>query len=213
MRPFSRRYVHYNWHWHWDFGNGDIGNQGVHQTDMCLWGLGVELPTSIQAMGGKFLFDDDKETPEVLSSAFHYPDQKKMIEFEVRPWTTNSEGGVTVGNIFYGSKGYMIVNGYNSYEVFFGDSKKAKAGPKGKDSDPLTSHFKNFIDAVRSRKPEQLHGPVETAHTSSALAHLGNIAFRLGRRLTFDPKTEKFVNDAEADKMLTREYREPFVVR
>src|SRR5436190_7374356 len=83
-RQFSRRYVHYNWHWHWDYGNGDVGNQGVHETDMCMWGLGVGLPKKITSMGGKFLFDDDKETPEVLTSNYLYPDEGKMMEFEVR---------------------------------------------------------------------------------------------------------------------------------
>ena len=76
----------------------------------------------------------------------------------------------------------------------------------------MVAHFTNFLDAVRSRKAETLNGTVETAHTSSGLAHLGNIAYRVGRQLTFDPQTEQFVNDPEADKYLTRQYRKPFVV-
>jgi predicted dehydrogenase len=211
-RAFSKRIVHYNWHWHWAYGNGDVGNQGVHETDLCMWGLGVDrtLPTDIVAMGGKFLFDDDKETPELLSSSYMFPDTNQMIEFEVRPWRTNDEAGAGVGNIFYGSEGYLVVRGYNQYETFLGE--KREPGPKNKDGDPVGKHFANFIEAVRSREPEILHGPVETAHTSSALAHLGNIAYRLKRQLKFDPKTEKFVGDAEADAMLTREYRAPYVV-
>lgn len=210
-RPFSKGYVHYNWHWHWDYGNGDVGNQGIHETDLCLWGLGLEtLPTTITAMGGKFLWDDSKETPEVLTSSYLFPEQNKMIEFEVRPWMTNTEGGSGIGNIFYGSEGYLVVNGYSSYESFLG--QKREPGPKNKDSDPVAKHFANFINAVRSRDVSTLHGPVETAHTSSALAHLGNIAYRLGRRLTFDPKAETFVGDSEANSMMTREYRKPFVV-
>ena len=126
-RPFSRDIVHYNWHWNWDYGNGDVGNQGIHETDMCLWGLGVGLPEKITAMGGKFLFDDDKETPEVLSSVYHYPKEKKMIEFEVRPWCTNLEDGAGVGNIFYGSDGYMVIKGYDKYETFLG--QKRTPGP------------------------------------------------------------------------------------
>ncbi|QDU91652.1 Alpha-N-acetylgalactosaminidase [Pirellulimonas nuda] len=209
-RPYSERYVHYNWHWHWDYGNGDVANQGVHETDMCLWGLGVGLPDEVQAMGGKFLWDDDKETPELLSSCFKYRDAKKMIEFEVRPWDTNDEQGVGVGNLFYGTEGYLAVNGYNGYKTFLG--AKREPGPSGSEGDPLGRHFKNFIDAVRSRDASSLNGPVETAHTSSALAHLGNISYRLGRRLEFNPKTETFVGDPEADAMLTRQYREPYVV-
>jgi predicted dehydrogenase len=214
VRPFSKRYVHYDWHWYWDFGNGDIGNQGIHQTDMCLWGLGVGLPNEIQAMGGKFLWDDDQETPETLSTAFLYPEQKKMIEFEVRPWATNKEDGVGVGNIFYGSLGHLTVPNYNSYEItFYNDGKKPTPGPKGKDPvGPDVAHVFNWLKAIRERKPELQNGGVESAHTSSSLAHLGNIAYRLGRRLKFDPKTEKFFNDAEADKFLTREYRKPYEV-
>jgi predicted dehydrogenase len=210
-RPFSKRIVHYNWHWHWAYGNGDVGNQGIHETDMCLWGLGLEtLPSAIVAMGGKFLWDDDKETPEVLSSTYLFPEQNKMIEFEVRPWYTNLEGGAGVGNIFYGSDGYLVIKGYNTYESFLG--KKGEPGPKNKDGDPVGKHFANFIDAVRHRDPSRLHGPVETAHISSGLAHLGNISYRLGRRLKFDPATETFVGDSEADALLTRNYRKPYIV-
>jgi len=220
-RAFSKRLVHYNWHWHWDYGNGDVGNQGIHETDMCLWGLGLEtFPSSIVAMGGKFLWDDDKETPEVLSSSYLFPEQNKMIEFEVRPWATNAEGstGVGVGNIFYGSEGYLVVKGYHTYESFLGP--KGEPGPKNQDKgtkdkgaeDPVGKHFANFIDAVRRRDPSVLNGPVETAHTSSGLAHLGNIAYRLGRRLQFDPANETFVGDSQANEMLTRQYRKPFEV-
>jgi predicted dehydrogenase len=207
-RPFSRRLVHYNWHWHWDYGNGDVGNQGIHETDMCVWGLGVDtLPSKITAMGGKFLWDDDKETPETLSSTYLYPAENKIIEFEVRPWCTNQEAGVGVGNIFYGSEGYMLVKGYDTYEVYLGE--KREPGPARKAGG---NHYANFIKAVRSRKTSDQNGPVETAHLSSALAHLGNISFRLGRQLEFDPATERFVSDERANSMLSRNYRAPFVV-
>lgn len=206
-RPFSRNLVHYNWHWHWDFGNGDVGNQGIHETDMCMWGLDVGLPKKVTAMGGKFLWNDCKETPETLSSTYLYPDEGKMIEFEVRPWCTNLEDGAGVGNIFYGSEGYMVVKGYSTYETYLG--KNRERGPKGNAGG---DHYQNFIDAVRARDKSIQNGPVETAHLSSALAHLGNISYRLGRQLEFDPKTERFVGDDEANRMLTRDYRAPFVV-
>lgn len=208
MEPFSRRIVHYNWHWTWNYGNGDLGNQGIHETDMCLWGLGVdELPSKITAMGGKFTFDDDKQTPEVLTCLYQYPEKKKMIQFEVRHWCTNLEDGAGVGNIFYGSKGYMVIKGYDTYEVYFGD-KREKGPARKADGD----HFANWIKAIRSRKTGDQHGPVETAHLSSALAHLGNISYRLGRVLTFDPKTETFPGDKEANQHLSRIYRKGFSV-
>ena len=209
-RDFSKRYVHYTSHWHCDYGHGDVGNPGVHETDMCLWGLDVGLPSEVVAMGGKFLWEDDKETPELLSTNFYYPEENKIIQFEVRPWTTNLEGGTGVGNIFYGKDGYMVINGYSSYKTFLGP--KREPGPSRHEGGEMGLHFANFLDAVKSRDASSLHGPVETAHTSSALAHLGNTAYRLGRKLTFDPKTETYVGDDEANQMLTRDYRGPFVV-
>jgi len=208
MKPFSKNYVHYNWHWYWNYGNGDIGNQGIHETDLCMWGLGVDtFPEKITSAGGKFLWKDAQETPEVLSSTYIYPKERKIIEFEVRPWMTNEEGGTGIGNIFYGSEGYMVVKGYDYYETFLGRDRKP--GPSRKAGG---DHFKNFIDAVVARDPALLNGPPETLHLSSGLAHLGNIAYRTGRNLTFDPKKEKFVNDKEADGMLSREYRAPFTM-
>jgi len=207
--PFSRRFVHYNWHWTWEWGNGDVGNQGIHETDMCMWGLDVGLPTRVTSFGDKFLFDDDKETPEVQTSLYHYPDQKKMIQFEVRHWCTNEDAGPGsgVGNIFYGSEGYLAIKGYDAYNIYLG--QKREKGPSRRAGG---NHWANFIKAVRSRNIADQNGPVETAHLASALAHLGNISVRLGRTLTFDPKTETFTGDSDANAMLKRNYRSPFVV-
>ncbi len=211
QEPFSRRIVHYNWHWTWNYGNGDVGNQGIHETDLCMWGLGVDiLPSQITSMGGKFTFDDDKQTPEVQTSLYLYPGpigKQKLIQFEVRHWCTNLEDGAGVGNIFYGTDGYMVVKGYDTYETYLG--QKREKGPSGKAGG---DHYANFIKAVRSRKTEDQNGPVETAHLSSSLAHLGNISYRLGRQLNFDPKTEKFIGDEKANELLKRKYRAPYVV-
>ncbi len=204
-RDFTRALVHYNWHWHWDYGNGDVGNQGIHETDLCMWGLGVGLPTHVTAMGGKFLWDDDKETPETLTSVYHYPEQKKIIQFEVRPWYTNTEGGIGVGNIFYGSEGYLQVNGYDSYEVFLGP--KREPGPKKKAGG---DHFANFIKAVESRNPADLDGPVETAHLASSLAHLGEyfvpagkaVAVRSGNGALCGRRAGQSVSDASVSRAL-----------
>lgn len=211
QEPFSRRIVHYNWHWTWNYGNGDVGNQGIHETDLCMWGLGVDtLPSQITSLGGKFTFDDDKQTPEVQTSLYLYPGpigKQKMIQFEVRHWCTNLEDGAGVGNIFYGTEGVMVVKGYDTYDTYLG--QKREKGPSGKAGG---DHYANFIKAVRSRKTSDQNGPVETAHLSSSLAHLGNISYRLGRQLNFDPKTEKFIGDEKANAMLKRNYRAPYVV-
>lgn len=208
MRPFSQNIVHYNWHWHWDYGNGDVGNQGIHETDLCMWGLGVDtLPEKITSMGGKFLWNDCKEVPEVQTSIYHYPSQKKIIQFEVRHWCTNLEDGAGVGNIFYGDKGYMVIKGYDTYETYLGE--KRTPGPTRKAGG---DHFKNFVDAVRANDKSIQNAPVETGHLSSALAHLGNIAYRVGEVLTFDPVAEKFIGNEDANRMLTRDYRAPYVM-
>lgn len=207
IREFSKNYVHYNWHWFWDYGNGDIGNQGIHETDLCMWGLDVGLPEVITSSGGKFLWNDCKETPEVLTSTYHYPKEGKIIEFEVRPWMTNKEDGVEVGNIFYGDKGYMVINGYNDYKTFLGRNREV--GPARKEGG---DHYKNFVEAVRAKDKKLLNGPVETAYQAAAIAHLGNISYRLGRTLHFDPQKEIFPGDKEANAMLTRKYRAPFVI-
>ncbi len=214
-RPFSKNRFHYQWHWNWAYGNGDMGNQGVHQMDLARWGLGVGLPTKINAMGGHFMFDDDQETPNTLLVSFFYPEEGKkgkMLVFETRHWISNHECDIEagdkneVGNLFLGPEGYMVMDG-DSYKTFLG--KKQEPGPARKESG---DHFANFIEAVRTRKREILHAEAEEGHLSAALCHLGNISYRLGRSLVFDPKGEHFVGDTEADTMLTRNYRAPYTV-
>jgi len=214
MVPFTENLVHYNWHWHWNYGNGDVGNQGIHQTDLCMWGLGVGLPERITSMGGKFLWDDCKEVPEVQTSIYHYPKEKKIIQFEVRNWCTNLEDGVGVANIFYGDKGYMVVEGTGYYQTYLGE-KREKGPGREKVDGPMAggaTHFRNWIDAIKARDKTIQNGPVETAHLSSALAHLGNISHRLGRQLHFDPVAERFISDDDANNMLSREYRAPYLL-
>ena len=144
-RPFTKNRFHYQWHWQWTYGNGDIGNQGVHQLDVARWGLGVSLPSKVQSMGGHFMFDDDQETPNTQVTAFMYPAEKKLLTFEVRHWDTPVEGtDLKVGILFLGSKGYMEIPSYGQYRVFLG--KEAKPGASRKEDG---DHFANFIAAMR----------------------------------------------------------------
>jgi len=206
-RPYSKNHVHYNWHWTWDFGNGEIGNQGVHETDMLQWGLGVSLPTRIASMGGKYLWDDRRETPELLTALCHFEKEKKYAEVAVRFWCSNHETDSANGNLFYGSEGHMVISGYNKYQIFYGRNNEP-----GQTGSAPTRHYENFIKAVRSRKTSDQNGPVETAHYSSAFAHVANVAFRRGTFLDFDPEKERFVNDDEANEMLVDKYRPGFEV-
>ena len=215
-RAFTKNRFHYNWHWFWDTGNGDLGNQGIHEVDIARWGLGVTHPTKISAVGGKFMFDDDQETPNTLTASYEFEaaGRPKMMTFEVRHWISPHEAGIngdkpgnTIGNQFYGSKGYLVIDNYNKYYSFMG--KEQVPGPSGLQSD---THYANFVDAVRSRKRADLNADVEEGALSCNLVHLANISYRVGRTLHWDAQTLKCVGDAEATAMLTRAYRAPFTV-
>jgi predicted dehydrogenase len=215
-REFTKNRFHYNWHWFWDTGNGDLGNQGIHEVDIARWGLGVTHPTKVSAIGGKFMFDDDQETPNTLSASYEFEvdGKPKMMTFEVRHWISPHEAGIsegkpgnTIGNQFYGSNGYLVIDNYNKYWSFLG--KDQKPGPSANKRD---EHWENFIAAVRSRKRQDLNAEIEEGALSCNLVHLANISYRLGRTIHWDSKTMTCVGDAEANKMLTRAYRAPYVV-
>ena len=207
-RPFNRNLVHYNWHWFWDFGNGDMGNQGVHQMDIARWGIGKELPVKISSAGGRYGYEDQGETPNTQSVSLTYEDGKILV-FETRGRYTNDEGGVMIGDLFYGSKGWLAIkNTGGPYDLYLGRDKEPEPRQEGQGE----NHFANFIKAVRSRNYKDLNADVRDGVLSADLCHLGNIAFRLGRTLEFDPKTETFPGDDEANKLLTRDYRPPYVV-
>ena len=229
-RPFNKNRFHYNWHWNWEYGNGDMGNQGVHEMDIARWGLGVTLPTKVTAMGGHFMFDDDQQTPNALMAMYEFPspegggDKKKILQFEVRHWIGNGEdamwlkgtsqgngykatsGGNVVGNLFFGSKGYMAKD-LDKWQTFMGEKREP-----GETGSGLGNHYENFVNAVRAPDPVSFNKSIEDGFYSCAVIHLGNIAYRLGRTLTFDPATLRFPGDAEANAMLSREYRAPYAV-
>ncbi len=223
-RPYNEKRGHYNWHWHWNTGNGDTGNQGPHQFDIARWGMGKdEHPVRIQSAGGYFKYTDcSQETPNTQSSVFEYADGK-ILQFETRGLDTNAEGklNVKIGNIFYGTEGWMEVNG-SKWQVF--DSKgEPGIGSEGEESNNEVlgylaapgggGHYANFIAAARSRNKADLTCDIYEGFMSSALPLLANISYRLGGvSLDFDPVDEKFINHEGANHMLTREYREPFVV-
>jgi len=216
LRPFTKNRFHYNWHWFWDTGNGDLGNQGIHEVDIARWGLGVTHPTKVTSIGGKYMFDDDQETPNTMTSSFEFmvDGKPKMMTFEVRHWYSNHEAGIggeragnTIGNTFYGSNGYLVIDGYNKYWSFMG-----KEGTPGPARTEREGHFANFISAMRSRKQTELNADIEEGALSCVLVHLANISYRLGRTLNWDGATWTVKGDKEANAMLTRAYRAPYVV-
>ncbi len=207
-QPFNPNRFHYNWHWFWETGNGEIGNNGPHMTDLVIQGLDRQetLPVKIASQGGRFAWNDQGETPNTQVAAYTYADGL-VVTLDVRNLPSNKEADAGEGAIFYGPKGYMVVTG-NGYRTVI----DKKPGPKGSGGGAHVELVKNFYDVVRSRKKADLLAPLEYGHTAAALCHLGNIAYRLGRTVEFDPQTETFPHDEAANAMLARDDRRPFVL-
>ena len=186
--------------------------------DIARWGLGVDLPRAVVASGGKYVYDDDQETPNTLLARFDYGD--KELVFEVRGLPTGHEADLSktdkncIGNLFYGSDGWMALDA-EGYRIYKGEPEgelvqQAKYEEPGQtDTAP---HMANFLAAVRSRKHEDLHADVDIGRISADLCHLANISYRLGGRLlAFDRTTERFDN-SEANHLAHPTYRDPFVI-
>ena len=217
LRPFNELRFRYNWHWFWDTGNGDLGNQGVHQTDIVMWGLGkTTLPKHTVSTGGKLVYDDDQETPNTQMCAYDWGDGVQA-QFEVRGLPTGPEGGLnvrggnTIGNLFFGSEGYLSLDN-DGFQVYKGERGEKIMDVKHVRADDTQKHMRNFLDAVKSRKHEDLNADIEIGIRAAGIVHLANIAYRLGRKITWDDAARKFTGDAEANKMISRNYRKPYVV-
>ena len=210
-RPFNPNRFHRTWQLFADYGNGDIGNDGIHDLDMARWGLGETThPVKITAHASRVeLAAGVREFPDNMTVAYEYAGGKVLF-YEDRQWTPYGLHGVDSGNAFYGTKGYMLFSRRGYFQVFLGpgEEKGPALGEPGRVSQPAPQHMANFLDCVRSRKTP--NAPPEVAHHSCALTHLGTIAYRTGRVLKFDPKTETFPGDREANALLTKEYRKPW---
>lgn len=238
-RPYNEKRSHYVWHWYWDTGNGDTGNTGPHQMDIARWGMNKnEHPVTVYSDGGLYglyleespigsktpgkmayggveTYGRDKtfqETPNTQSAIFKY-DDGTIMQFEARGRFTNHEGsaGQEVGNLFYGTEGWLEISG-STWKAFRGRERVAFAGSKEDEKNRDGNHWANFIDAVRSGKNEDLHSDINEGFYSTTLPHLANISYRVGRKLKFMGEYEKFANDPEADTLLTRVYRHPYIV-
>jgi len=253
-QPYHGNLVHYNWHWFWETGNGDIGNQGVHEMDVARWAIaGGTLPSKVWTLGGRFLPNekDQGETPNMQISAMQFGDVTLL--FETRGLVGKDDAPkAKVENEFYTTDG--VIRGGKFYPSKGGDAVDIKG--KGDIKVSPGGAFGSFVNAVRSRKMDEVNCDAEVAHYSAALCHLANISYRLGkpakfdkktnslgdnkqvvesfaalqdnlqaakvsldtatytlgRELTFDPKAEKFVGDEQANQLLSRPYRAPFVV-
>jgi predicted dehydrogenase len=255
-QPYHKNLVHYNWHWFWETGNGEIGNQGVHQMDIARWGIkDATLPTKVFSVGGRFLpgGPDQAQTPNMQLGVMEFG--PTILLFEVRGLTgKHKDFPQDVSNKYFTTEG-MLSDG-QFYPKGGGAPQKIDVSPAPQERE--SDHFAAFINTMRTRKPEDNPCDAEVAHFSAALCHLPNISYRLGQTgdydkargaigdnkevvatlerirdnckavgvpvdkttytigpvLTFDPASERFTGDRadEANKLITRDYRPPFVV-
>jgi predicted dehydrogenase len=226
-----RKKVHYDWHWQWAYGNGDLGNQGVHEMDKARWGLNKgTMPLAVVCAGGRFGYTDDGETANTQLAIMDYSDSKLI--FEVRGLETNDYKGAKVGNIWVGPNGYVACPSYSGGVAYDKDGKKLAEFKGGSDQ----HHFDNFVKAVRSREVKDQNADIAEGHLSAANCHLANIAYRLGTEqpigkvdvatavgrigtIRINPKTEKIeacpttATLTQANAMLFREYRKGFELK
>jgi predicted dehydrogenase len=208
-QAFTHNRFHYRWHWMWDFGTGELGNNGIHALDRIRWLLNLEAPARITAGGGKFFYDDDQETPDTLTVAYDFPNC--CVTWEHRVWSREKPSS---GLALYGERGTLVLGKNGSWHVENG----LEAGDKGdteRGGDDWSPHLRNFLDCVKQSSGSNVRRPnadIEEGHKSTRLCHLGNIAFRTGRAIRFDAKTETCIDDPEANRLLGRTYRKPFVV-
>ena len=202
MVPFNENRLHYKWHWNWNFGTGDMGNDGAHQIDQARWALGVDLPKRVSGSGAKYYFTDDQQTPDSMNLTFDYG--SKGLVWEMRIWHDYGLEGIDNGVAVYGTEGFLHIGRWNrkwGYRVFDKAGKMVEEQQDGKED----FHMQNFIDCIISRKRPNCD--IEIGHISSAHCHLGNIVHRTGRNLNFNAANESIPNDAEANAMLRRKYR------
>jgi predicted dehydrogenase len=199
-RPFNPNRFHYNWHWNWDYGTGELGNNGIHALDVVRMVVGLDAPERINCGGGKYFYDDDQQTPDTIVASFDFPGT--LVTWEHRIWSKagSDDGWITL----YGEKGTMVFDDKKGWRVIDGVEASEKA------QEIERPHLRNFLDCVKSGK--RPNADIEEGHKSTRLCHLGNIAWRVGRALRFDAKTETIVEDEAANKLLARSYRKGYEI-
>ncbi len=223
-RPFNENRFHYSWHWFWDYGGGDLSNDGVHQIDIARWLTDRRLPNAVFSSGGTFGLKDGRETPDTQTVTWDFDELQIVLEetlwtpyMDKTPLELRDKGDSMPNWPFngtrvevYGSKQFMCLGRMgDGWQVYDADGKSLFAH-RGQFAVNNTRHARNFIDCIRSRN--RPNADIEEGHYSTSLSHYGNIAFRMARRLYIDPATEGFIDDPEANKLLYRDYREPWVV-
>lgn len=200
-RPFIDNMLHYNWHWRWHYGNGELGNNGIHSIDVCRWVLGVDYPTKITSSGGRYRFDDDQETPDTQNVSFEFDDA--TIAWQGLSCASSGFGLPGYAIVFHGEEGTICVNEPN-YKIFDLKEKEIATGT-GSGPDSVRAHQENFLSCIRSG--ERPNADVEDGHKSTLLCHLGNIAQRTGHTIHTDAANGHIKDDPQAQALWAREYR------
>jgi predicted dehydrogenase len=208
--PWRPNLLHSVWRWWYDFGCGDIGNDGVHDIDVALWGLGVDThPSRVTCLGQKNFFDDDQQFPDTQYAVCEYPladksGRCKQLIFEQRIWSPYVQEGYENGAAFYGTEGVLIM-GHTSGWKLYGPRNKLIAEQTGPAD--LNAHHQNFFDGIR-QPTITMNASVDAGRLSATVVHLANIAARTGQVLEFDPATETITNSTSANSMVRRKYRD-----
>jgi predicted dehydrogenase len=202
-QPYHANLVHYNWHWFWDFGNGDLGNNGIHLVDISRWGMRKELPTRVNCWGGRFGYKDQAETPNTQNVRWEYPDGTAIVG-EIRGLYTAEP----MSWDFFGTKGHLHMDD-DHYQITLGRNKQPEPPL---DALPEVNHYANWVEAVRANDRSLLNAEIRETSLSTNMCHLGNIAYRVGHELTFDPAGEHFKDCAEANALLKRSGRPPYTI-
>ena len=211
--PYHSNRLHYNWHWRFAFGTGDMGNDGVHELDLALWGLGVEShPQTVSGIGNKLFFDDDQQFPDTQNVAFEFAPEgkggrRKQLVFELRIWSPYRMEGYENGNAFYGTKGFLLLGKNDNFKLYGERNKLIKEmKADGTNTENTLIHHADFVNCIRNGSRPQ--ADIAIGHRAATVCHLGNIAARLSRTIQFDGRKEQIVGDADANALLSRSYRD-----
>ncbi len=212
-KAYKDNIVHYNWHWRWHWGTGEALNNGTHMVDLLRWGLGVDYPVRVSSNGGRFRYNDDWETPDTQVISYDF-DEGVSMTWEGRSCNGKPIEGSSVGALFYGEEGSLLLAGGNTYKIFdlkgnvvkeVKDDFKVDARNRANPAQNLDAlHIQNFFNAIT--KGEKLTADIDSGHKSTLLVQLGNIAQRVGNSLDIDTKTGHILNDKKAKHLWSREY-------
>ncbi len=200
-QPYTSNRLPYHWHWTWDYGNGELGNNGIHSIDLSRWGLQADYPTRVVSSGGRYRFDDDQETPDTHMVSFEFEDDRQII-WECLSCNRMGMDGSSFGVSFHGEQGSLKLDSWG-YSVF---DEKGKPQETAEGTRADEDHIANFVAAIRADDHTLLNAEIEIGHKSTLLCHLGNIAHRTGDTLNCDPANGHIIDNPAADQLWKRDY-------